>query len=326
MSLTLNSDSSFNTQAHDLLFEGEGRKGEGGLRANGHFKQSYEKRGGQWYVCNCHDESGEVINLTIEFNGTHLPLITVVTVVFNGERFIEETILSVLNQTYPNIEYIIIDGGSTDGTLDIIRKYENEIDYWLSERDAGIYDAMNKGIEAATGEWINFMNAGDIFFSPETITRLFNGDKYDEAVLYGNVQIRYPEFSRIEVAGKLNKLWTGMQFCHQSAFVRARQYKLTEFNTANRIAADLEYFYSVYKNGLKFKYIDQIISSVNTGGLSEGNRVKTIMASRDAICSSGGGSLIRLVYILFYFEAKIRYLAKKILPKKIVQKIIQMKS
>lgn len=258
--------------------------------------------------------------------GPQFPLVTVVTVVFNGEQFLEETIKSVTNQTYPNIEYIIIDGGSTDGTLDIIRKYENGIDYWISEKDAGIYDAMNKGIEVATGEWINFMNAGDIFFSPETITRLFNGDKYDEAVLYGNVQIRYPEFSRTEVAGKLNKLWTGMQFCHQSAFVRARQHKLTKFNTANRIAADLEYFYSVYKNGLKFKYIDQIISSVNTGGLSEGNRVKTIMASRDAICSSGGGGLIRLVYIFFCFEAKIRYLAKKMLPEEIVRKIIQMKS
>ena len=84
------------------------------------------------------------------------PLITVVTVVFNDVQHIEETILSVVNQTYPNIEYIIIDGGSTDGTVDIIKKYEERIAYWVSEPDQGIYDAMNKGIQKATGEWINF--------------------------------------------------------------------------------------------------------------------------------------------------------------------------
>ena len=84
------------------------------------------------------------------------PLITVVTVVFNDVQHIEETILSVVNQTYPNIEYIIIDGCSTDGTVDIIKKYEERIAYWVSEPDQGIYDAMNKGIQKATGEWINF--------------------------------------------------------------------------------------------------------------------------------------------------------------------------
>lgn len=76
---------------------------------------------------------------------------------------LEKTILSVLNQTYSNIEYIIIDGGSTDGTIDIIKRYDDKITYWQSEPDNGIYDAMNKGIQKANGEWINFMNAGDLF-------------------------------------------------------------------------------------------------------------------------------------------------------------------
>jgi glycosyltransferase involved in cell wall biosynthesis len=85
------------------------------------------------------------------------PLVTIVTVSYNVVSTIERTILSVVNQTYSNIEYIIIDGGSTDGTVDIIKKYMDKIAYWVSEPDKGIYDAMNKGILMAKGQWINFM-------------------------------------------------------------------------------------------------------------------------------------------------------------------------
>ncbi|KHG33837.1 MAG: hypothetical protein OA34_08170 [Sulfurospirillum sp. MES] len=101
------------------------------------------------------------------------PLISVITVVYNGERHLEETIQSVINQTYDNVEYIIIDGGSTDGTLDIIKKYEDKIDYWVSEKDNGIYDAMNKGICLSFGEWINFMNVGDKFYDKNTLKSTF---------------------------------------------------------------------------------------------------------------------------------------------------------
>ena len=101
-------------------------------------------------------------------------LISVVTVSYNAVSTIEQTILSVINQTYPNVEYIIIDGGSTDGTVDIIKKYADKIAYWVSEPDKGIYDAMNKGVVVATGEWINFMNAGDIFTDSDVIDKLLH--------------------------------------------------------------------------------------------------------------------------------------------------------
>ena len=115
-------------------------------------------------------------------------LFSIVTVVYNGEQYLEETILSVINQNYKNIEYIIIDGGSSDGTVDIIKKYEDRITYWVSEKDNGIYDAMNKGISVATGSFINFMNAGDNFYSNDVLTNIANKiELHDNDIIYGNV-------------------------------------------------------------------------------------------------------------------------------------------
>jgi glycosyltransferase involved in cell wall biosynthesis len=144
---TLEKPKSINDTVQALLFlpEGQDRKGSGGLRTQGDFKKLYDDK----------------------------PLITIITIVYNGEKYLEETIQSVINQTYDNVEYIIIDGGSTDGTVDIIRKYEHAIDYWVSEKDHGIYDAMNKGIFLATGEWINFMNAGDLFYNQKVLDKIF---------------------------------------------------------------------------------------------------------------------------------------------------------
>ena len=228
-----------------LLFlpEGKGRQGEGGLRTQGYFKKS------------CANQ----------------PLITVVTVVFNGEQFIEETILSVINQTYHNVEYIIIDGGSTDATLDVVRKYEHAIDYWVSEKDSGIYDAMNKGIDLATGNWINFMNAGDTFFEQKILYAVFNGSVYKNVdVLYGNHQIIYPSGRKCLVkAGNIKNLWKGSQFCHQASFIRSSYHKQHKFNLCIKIAADFNFFYAAQKNQISFNSLDQTIATFKAGGFSD---------------------------------------------------------
>lgn len=116
-----------------------------------------------------------------------VPSISVITVSYNAVTSIEKTMLSVLNQIYDRVEYIIIDGGSVDGTLEVIQKYVDRLGYWVSEPDKGIYDAMNKGILNASGDWIIFMNCGDIFVDDNVLYSLFFGKKYENVdVLYGD--------------------------------------------------------------------------------------------------------------------------------------------
>lgn len=119
--------------------------------------------------------------------------ITVITVCYNAVKEIEKTILSVINQTYDKIEYIIVDGGSKDGTIDIIKKYESHIKIWVSEPDNGIYDAMNKGVRMASGKWINMMNAGDYFKDNNVLSEVFSDNNIEMySVIYSNFELRYP--------------------------------------------------------------------------------------------------------------------------------------
>lgn len=199
----------------------------------------------------------------------NIPLISIITVSYNTVKTIEETILSVLNQTYPNIEYIIIDGGSTDGTLDIIKKYQDKITYWVSEPDKGIYDAMNKGTLKATGEWLNFMNAGDTFYDEQVLEKVFkDNDWSDTDVIYGDVIIKYSKKEKLKKVWPLTQLEKGMPFCHQSSFVRTTLQKQFLFNTNYKICADYDFFYTLYKKKFYFKYTNILIAKFLNGGVS----------------------------------------------------------
>lgn len=261
-----------------FLPEGESRKGEGGLRTQGYFKQSTEDK----------------------------PLITVVTVVFNGEQFLEETILSVINQTYDNVEYIIIDGGSTDCTLDIIKKYEHAIDYWVSEKDKGIYDAMNKGIDIATGEWINFMNGGDKFSTGVVLSDIFLGKEYNETIMFGDVIADYGSFQKeIKAKTNLSKLWQGMCFSHQSTFFSTDYHKKNKYNIDFKLAADFDVIYKAYINKKKFAYLGKSISTIEVGGVSYINREKVFSEYRKVSCAVNIGFMcFYFVHSIFLFKVK----------------------
>lgn len=198
---------------------------------------------------------------------TFLPLITVITVVFNGVKTIEETIQSVVNQTYPNIEYIIIDGGSTDGTLDIIKKYEDAIDYWVSEPDNGIYDAMNKGIYLAMAEWINFMNTGDKFFDKQVLNLIFKNKE-----IYQDIDLIYSDTilngESIFVCD-INK----NTIIHQSLIYKKKIHQEFGLYLAHKDLLISDYIFfnlCIYKHWYK---INVIISNYNTKGVSNENFV-----------------------------------------------------
>jgi glycosyltransferase involved in cell wall biosynthesis len=228
-----------------FLPEGEGRKGEGGLRTQGYFKQSH----------------------------TDKPLITVVTVVFNGEKFLEETILSVINQTYDNVEYIIIDGGSTDGTLDIIRKYEHAIDYWVSEKDKGIYDAMNKGIQQSNGDYVGLINADD-WYELDAVETIVNAiiinDEPD--IIYANMNVVDIENNKKKLLkGDINSIHKNMSINHPTCFVKRKLYNEKLFDTKYRIAADYELMLYFYINKKIFCYVDKVLAYMRSGGVSANN-------------------------------------------------------
>lgn len=247
------------------------------------------------------------------------PKISVVTVCYNAINDIEKTILSVINQTYSNIEYIIIDGGSTDGTMDIVNKYKDKIDVIVSEPDKGIYDAMNKGIDRATGDWINFMNAGDCFFNNVALENVFprNYESVNFDILYGYQVHSFPYGKFVRKRLPLKDFDSYMPIGHPASFVRAELLKKEHFDCSFRIAADYNFFFKAYKSGKKFKALDVIISDFESaGGVSSLATFKTIKES--AIVNGSYGSLnYWWIFLKLKFISYIREFLQIVFPKSV---------
>jgi glycosyltransferase involved in cell wall biosynthesis len=207
-----------------------------------------------------------------------LPLISIITISHNAVDFIEQTIKSALSQNYPFIEYIIIDGASTDGTVDIIRRYESRLTYWHSKPDRGIAQAFNLGLEQASGDWLLFLNADDFLMDDAAVSRLvpFLRQHSDADVVYGQAEIilsgkevqAFP-FSRV-----LGRSWSWPIFRlfnflpHQSAFTNRRYFgKVGKFDENCSISVDYEHYLRGGKN-LKAVFVPFMISKMRLGGVS----------------------------------------------------------
>jgi len=201
------------------------------------------------------------------------PTLSVITIVYNNVRDIERTILSVLNQTYPHIEYIVVDGKSTDGTLQIIEKHRSRIAKLISEKDEGIYDAMNKGLAAAAGDYVIFMNSGDEFYSPETVAQVFAAAP-DADIYYGETEMVNDE--RESLGQRRHKApekftWRGfkygMSISHQAIYIRR---SLTEpYDRRYQLSSDIDWIIRAAKKAKSIVNVHQYVARYLVGGMSK---------------------------------------------------------
>jgi len=207
----------------------------------------------------------------MNLQSSDLPIISVVTIVYNGIAYIERAIQSVLSQDYAGLQYIVIDGGSTDGTVDLIKKYEGQLFCWVSERDQGISDAFNKGIKIATGELIGILNADDWYEQGALLEVAIAHRAAPQAVVHGrlrywhDVQAPYYEF-----AGNESRLKSYMSVNHATVFVPRIIYeKCGVFDLKYRHAMDYDLMLRFKSAGVQFIYLDTVLANMLLEGVSD---------------------------------------------------------
>lgn len=242
--------------------------------------------------------------------------VSIITVSYNAEQTIEQTIKSVLNQTYKNIEYIIIDGASTDSTCQIINKYQSYINTIVSEKDEGLYYAMNKGISYAQGDIIGILNSDDTYVEEAVSKVVEYYQKTDADVIFGNaLHIKQEKEVGIQRCDNIEGLWYGMVIPHPATFVKAAAYKMCGgFNTKYQIAADYELMLRFYCNHLRFGHVDKVIAYFRVGGVScQNQKVCMEEAKEVALCyinqCSRKDYYLKKIYDKYY-ESYLGYLWK----------------
>lgn len=199
--------------------------------------------------------------------------ISIITIVYNNVRDIEYTISSVLNQSYPDIEYIVIDGASTDGTLDIINRYKDRINTIVSEKDAGIYDAMNKGLALATGDYVLFLNSGDELYDNDTIRCIVEKGKGAD-IIYGETKL--VDEQRHIIADRRHRApdkfdWQsfryGMNICHQAIYIKR---SITEpYDLNYHLSADIDWIIRAAKKAKTTQNVHNYVARYLVGGMSQ---------------------------------------------------------
>ena len=245
-------------------------------------------------------------------------MISVITVVLNSEELLEKTILSVIDQSYSDVEYLIIDGGSSDGTVDIIKKYEKHIDYWSSSPDSGISHAFNKGLSQSSGDIIGILNAGDTFFADSfsVVSKAFKVNNID--YLYGNSVLKDINNNEIRVLKPKSTdefPYGGMPFQHSALFVKRKVYdSVGYFNVNYRIAMDFELYLRIKKLNFKKYYLDKNLTSYHRGGLSDRYYFR---GNYEALCASLSYEKVSFLRII----VKTAYQIVKTTIRKILEKI-----
>lgn len=234
---------------------------------------------------------------------------SVITVTYNAKAVLETTIQNILAQDSANIEHIIIDGGSTDGTLEVIRKYEPHLACWISEPDKGLYDAMNKGLQKATGNYVWFINAGDLIHSPDTVSKMAEGLNPESLpdVIYGETALIDKEgkqvgMRRLKAPERLN--WKsfrwGMLVCHQAFLVKREIAPLYDLNYA--LVADYDWCIKCLKKARDVRNTHLILADFLEDGISSRRRKASLKERFRIMCRYYGWGSTLIFHIWFAFR------------------------
>lgn len=217
-------------------------------------------------------EGGGRLNGITKSHNKFTPLVSIIIPVFNGQNHIKQALESVIQQTYSNFEIIVVDAQSTDNTLELIKSFGNNIDYWISEPDRGIYSGFNKGISLAKGEIISFIGIDD-WYNPKTIQNVVDAykDDPDAYLFFGATNIIVNEnLVRVIPPFRNRPFWLTMPVIHTSCFYNKKSFKkFGTFNEEYSIAADYLIIMKIFKSSVKIKQINNILSNFRRGGVSE---------------------------------------------------------
>lgn len=248
--------------------------------------------------------------------------ISIIVVSLNTRIDFIKTIKSIKKQNYNSYEIIVIDGNSTDGTKEEISKRKEIISKYIIEKDKGIYHAMNKGIKLSNGEWIIFMNSGDIFYNKNVLKKLMSQDIDSFDIVFGDTVISTKELNYLVYSRNFDSNTYLMPFCHQSVFVNSVLLKNRNFSLKYKFSSDFNFFYNCYLYKKKFKKLDLIISKVKSAGLSDKNRQKVFSENLMIIGKKNNKDLKFMLYLI-KFNQYFKDLFKMITPhfiKKIILK------
>lgn len=255
------------------------------------------------------------------------PRVSVVTINYNMGDCLEKTITSALAQTYPNLEYIVVDGASKDTSLAVIERYAGGITRWTSERDRNLYDAMNKGVAMATGDWLLFMNSGDHFADDRVIEDIFSNDLAGEDIVYGNVIWRYPRqnIEKVIPAESPATLPLRMFCSHQSLFARTallRQHPMD----LDLLISDYDFLVWCLSEGKRFRFVDRVVASISKGGRSDIARSLVLRQQQQVLATYGLLTWSsRLKYPFAVMMSNILLAMREMLPQRLAHWMLSRK-
>lgn len=247
----------------------------------------------------------------------HFPKISIITINFNDSIGLEKTILSVKNQTFKNYEHIIIDGGSKDNSLKIIELYQDGFSKWVSEQDKGIYDAQNKGIKYAKGEYCLFLNSGDYLAEENVLDEIWTGNTYSQDIIYGDMYVpsKMGKLKRLNQTKHMNlyhlfkdTIW------HPSSFIRRELFQIIGLYSLNyKICSDYEFWMKAFILKYKFKYIQIPVSVFNEDGLSSKSENQKLIQKEKKLIQKEFSPIF--IYYFYSIILKIKNSYSKLISK-----------